>query len=151
MKIILYRPQIPQNTGNIIRTCQVTGTDLILVRPFAFKTDDKSLKRAGMDYFKDVSIEEIDDLFLYLKETSTPFYFFSSHASRAYTDAAYTEETLLIFGSESAGLPQKYHQEWPGQFVTIPMKKESRCLNLATSVGIALYEGLRQQEWLIIK
>ena len=144
MKIVLYRPQIPQHTGNIVRTCKVTGSELILVRPLGFKTDDRSLKRAGLDYWEGVDVTEIDDLMIYLENLETLFYFFSFHAKKLYTDVTYDQDTILIFGSESAGLPQKYHERWPEKFVTLPMIDGSRCLNLATSVGIGVYEGLRQ-------
>lgn len=144
MKIILYRPQIPQNTGNIVRTCKVTGSELVLVRPLGFKTDDRSLKRAGLDYWDGVDVTEIDDLMTYLENLEAPFFFFSSHAKTIYTDVAYNEDTALIFGSESAGLPPKYLERWSEKFVTLPMVDGSRCLNLATSVGIGVYEALRQ-------
>lgn len=144
MKIILYRPQIPQNTGNIVRTCKVTGSKLVLVRPLGFKTDDRSLKRAGLDYWDGVDVTETDDLMAYLENLQTPFFFFSSHAKTIYTDVTYSEDTALIFGSESAGLPSKYLEKWPEKFVTLPMIDGSRCLNLATSVGIGVYEALRQ-------
>lgn len=145
MKVILYRPQIPQNTGNIIRTCKVTSTDLILVHPLGFKTDNCSLKRAGLDYWEGVNVTEIDDLMSYLQILNTSFYFFSSHAKKIYTDVCYQQETTLIFGSESSGLPSKYKETWPDRFVTLPMKDGSRCLNLATAVGIGIYEVLRQR------
>lgn len=144
MKIILYHPQIPQNTGNIVRTCKVTGADLILVRPLGFKTDNHHLKRAGLDYWEGVNVKQIDNLTLYLEHLNSPFYFFSSHAQTLYTDPLYTQDTTLIFGSESAGLPPKYKEKWPSQFVTLPMKEGSRCLNLATAVGIGIYEVIRQ-------
>lgn len=144
---MLYHPQIPQNTGNIVRTCKVTGTELILVRPLGFQTDDRSLKRAGLDYWDGVRVTEIDDLMLYLNKVPSSFYFFSSHAKRYYTDFSYKNDSLLIFGSESAGLPSKYLEKWPEKFATLPMQKQSRCLNLATAVGIALYEALRQSHF----
>ena len=147
MNIVLYRPQIPQNTGNIVRTCKVTGTKLILVHPLGFNTDDKSLKRAGLDYWEGVCVSEIDNLMKFLEELQTPFYFFSSHAQRLYSDAEFTENATLIFGSESGGLPDKYFERWPEKFVTVPMQSGSRCLNLATTVGIGLYEALRQNNF----
>lgn len=144
MKIILFQPQIPQNTGNIVRTCSVTGTGLILVRPFGFSTQSRHLKRAGLDYWEGVEVEEIDDLDVFLEETRSPFFFFSSKAPINYTTASYTRDCLLIFGSETAGLPAKYFEKWPDRFLTIPMRPGSRCLNLATSAGIALFEAIRQ-------
>lgn len=145
MRVILYRPDIPQNTGNIIRTCSVTGTPLTLVRPLGFSTESEKLKRAGLDYFDPSLIDYIDDLESYLDNTTHPFFFFSRWAKTAYTEIEYTKESLLIFGSETKGLPPLFLKRWPSKFVRIPMVEGKRCLNLATSVGIALYEGLRQQ------
>lgn len=143
MKVILYQPQIPPNTGNVVRTCAVTGTDLVLVRPFGFAVTDRWLKRAGLDYWEGVDVLMIDDLEQYLEEHSD-FYFFSSKGQKLYTDVSYTNDSMLIFGSETTGLPDSFHERWPERFVKIPMKEGARCLNLATSVGIGLYEGVRQ-------
>jgi tRNA (cytidine/uridine-2'-O-)-methyltransferase len=147
MKIILFQPQIPQNTGNIARTCAATNTDLILVRPLGFSTQSRHLKRAGLDYWDGVKLSEIDDLQAFLEQTSTPFYFFSSHAKIAYSDTNYTPDSLLIFGSETAGLPSQYLEKWETHFRTIPMVEKTRCLNLANSANIVLYEALRQNQF----
>ena len=144
MKIILYQPQIPQNTGNIIRTCSVTNTDLILVKPLGFKTDSKRLKRAGLDYFENVNVLEIDDLFLFLENTKYNFYFFSSKATKKYSEISFKKDDLLIFGSENFGVDIKFSEMYKKNFHTIPMLKNSRCLNLATSCGIVLFEAYRQ-------
>lgn len=144
MKIILFQPQIPQNTGNIVRTCSVTGAGLILVRPLGFSTQSRHLKRAGLDYWEGVSVEEIDDLDAKLAAVGAPFFFFSSKVEANYTTAPYTDDSLLIFGSETTGLPPRYLQKWPERFFTIPMRPGSRCLNLATSVGVVLFEAIRQ-------
>lgn len=144
MRIILFQPEIPQNTGNVIRTCSVTGSDLVLVRPLGFSLNDRWLKRAGLDYFEGVRVEMIDDLEAYLDNLQDPFYFLSSKAKTAYTHAKFNEKTSLIFGSETKGLDPKFLAKWPDKFLTIPMKPEARCLNLATSVGIVLFEALRQ-------
>lgn len=144
MKIILYQPQIPQNTGNIVRTCAVTGTDLVLVTPLGFSIEDRWLKRAGLDYWEGVNVKTIDDIENYLEQTTSPFYFFSSKATKSYTDIQFQENDILIFGSETTGLPTAFHEKWPDRFAKIPMIKGVRCLNLATSAGIVLYEGLRQ-------
>lgn len=149
--IVLYRPQIPQNTGNIVRTCHATGANLVLVKPLGFKTNDKSLKRAGLDYWEGVNISLIDDLEDYLESTTSPFYFLSSKAKTMYTEGAFTEDTVLIFGSESAGLPEKFSHRWPEKFLTLPMKNNSRCLNLSNSVAIALYEVLRQNAFISLR
>ncbi|MES2199015.1 MAG: tRNA (cytidine(34)-2'-O)-methyltransferase [Chlamydiota bacterium] len=145
MKVILYEPQIPQNTGNIVRTCKVTGSDLTLVKPLGFSITDRALKRAGLDYWDGVSVEVIDNLLEYLSHIQTPFYFLSSHAKKSYTEVAYTPNDLLIFGSETAGLPSIFLEKWPELFITLPMMNDSRCLNLANTVSIVLYEAWRQQ------
>ena len=147
MIIILYNPQIPQNTGNIVRTCKATGSDLILVKPLGFSTSSRMLKRAGLDYWNDVNITEIDDLESFLENKSVPFYFFSSKVSKSYTQVKYTSDSILIFGSETSGLPPYVFDKWGKNFVTIPMKTQARCLNLSNSVAIGLYEALRQTEF----
>jgi tRNA (cytidine/uridine-2'-O-)-methyltransferase len=146
MKIVLYQPQIPQNTGNIVRTCAVTGCSLMLVRPLGFSVLSRWLKRAGLDYWEgvDVQIIEEEEFQAMLQKTENRFYFFSSKARRSYTDVSYNEADLLVFGSETAGLPQSFSEQWPESFVSLPMVPQARCLNLATSVGIAVYEARRQ-------
>lgn len=144
MKIILFQPQIPQNTGNIVRTCSVTGTSLSLVKPLGFDTSDRMLKRAGLDYWEGVEVSFLDNLEIFLQETTQPFYFFSSKATQTYTEIPFTSDSILIFGAETHGLPESLWEKYSDRFYAIPMKEESRCLNLATSAGIVLYEGLRQ-------
>lgn len=144
MKIVLFQPQIPQNTGNIVRTCAATGSSLILVRPLGFSTQSRHLKRAGLDYWDGVSVEEIDDLEAYLEKSQRPFFFLSSKASPLYTEASYTKDAILIFGSETKGLAPIFWNRWPERFYTIPMVPNQRCLNLASSAAIVLYEALRQ-------
>jgi tRNA (cytidine/uridine-2'-O-)-methyltransferase len=146
MKVILFKPEIPQNTGNIIRTCFLTNTNISIVTPASFSLSDKNLKRAGLDYFKDVNLEKIDDLENYLIDKKS-FYFFSSKAQKKYTDVEYTKNSILIFGSETAGLPDIFFEKYPSHFVTIPMKENSRCLNLSNTVAIGLYEALRQNHF----
>ncbi len=149
MKIILFEPQIPQNTGNIVRTCAVTGTDLIIYNP-GFSTSDRMLKRAGLDYWEGVNvqlIEELEELEKLLNDSKGNFYFFSSKATNRYSDISYTKDDWLIFGSETTGLPSKFFEKWPEHYATIPMKEGVRCLNLATSAGIVVYEAWRQQNF----
>jgi tRNA (cytidine/uridine-2'-O-)-methyltransferase len=148
MKVILYQPQIPQNAGNVVRTCAVTGCDLIMVRPLGFSTHDRWLKRAGLDYWEGVNVSFIDDLEAYLEEYTGSFYFFSSKVPTLYTSVPYQADSALIFGSETAGLPPIFFERWPKHFVTLPMIEGVRCLNLATSVGIGVYEAWRQQGFL---
>lgn len=147
MKIVLFQPQIPQNTGNIIRTCSVTGSSLLLVRPLGFSTSSRMMKRSSLDYASEVEIEEIDDLQTYLENSSSSFYFFSSKVEKPYSSISYAKDSLLIFGSETAGLPNFFFEKYADNFATIPMKKDSRCLNLSNAVSIVLYEALRQQNF----
>lgn len=144
MQIILYQPQIPQNTGNIVRTCSVTGSSLGLVTPLGFSIHDRWLKRAGLDYWEGVDLQIIEDLEAFLEKATENFYFLSSKASTHYTDLRFEKNDILIFGSETAGLDPKFFARWPEKFARIPMVSEARCLNLATSVGIVLFEAWRQ-------
>lgn len=144
MKVILYNPQIPQNTGNIVRTCRITGSDLILIPPLGFDISHSKCQRAGLDYWDMVNIKHIPNLCLYLRSTSNNFYFFSSKADCIYSDIEYKFDDILIFGSETSGLPSYLKKEWPNHFYTIPMLDTNRCLNLSNSVAIILYEAWRQ-------
>lgn len=144
MQIILFQPQIPQNTGNIIRTCKAINAKLALVKPLGFSLNERHMKRAGLDYCKDFEIELIDDLPLYLKKNRRPFFFFSSKAKRSYTEISYPPDPILIFGSETTGLPLSYFDLYPEQFITLPMAPGARCLNLSNTVAIAAYEARRQ-------
>jgi len=144
MKIVLYRPQIPQNTGNIARTCGAANAGLVLVGPLGFSLADRHMKRAGLDYWDRVDVQTIDDLDTWLVQEKKPFFFFSSKANRPYTEASFTTEALLILGSETEGLPEGLWEKYPDRFYTIPMAEGQRCLNLASSAAIVLYEALRQ-------
>ncbi|MEX1012917.1 MAG: tRNA (cytidine(34)-2'-O)-methyltransferase [Waddliaceae bacterium] len=145
MKVVLFEPQIPQNTGNIVRTCSVTGCGLILVEPLGFSTASRHLKRAGLDYWEGIDLLKIDNLDAFLEETDDPFWFFSSKAEKSYADVSYESNDLLIFGSETSGLPPHFEEKYRDRFLRLPMRENKRCLNLATSVGIAVYEAWRQQ------
>lgn len=147
MKIVLYQPQIPQNTGNIVRTCAVTGSDLLLIEPLGFSISDRWLKRAGLDYWEGVEVAKMDNLEQYLDNYPGQFWFFSSKATRRYCDVGYQQDDLLIFGSETTGLPDHFLERWPEKFLTVPMVPEARCLNLATTAGIVVYEAWRQQNF----
>lgn len=144
MKVILYNPQIPQNTGNIVRTCRITGSDLILIPPLGFDISHSKCQRAGLDYWDMVNIKYITNLSSYLRSTTNNFYFFSSKADYIYSDIEYKFDDILIFGSETSGLPSYLKKEWPNHFYTIPMLDTNRCLNLSNSVAIILYEAWRQ-------
>jgi len=147
MEIVLFSPDIAQNVGNIARTCAATGTRLVLVRPLGFSLSSRQMKRAGLDYWDQLELEVVDDLDTYLEQTPCPTYFFSTKASDSYTSIAFEPNARLVFGSESAGLNEETHQKYSSQFYTIPMRKETRSLNLSNSVAIVLFEGLRQQNF----
>jgi tRNA (cytidine/uridine-2'-O-)-methyltransferase len=146
MQIILYQPQIPQNTGNIVRTCAAAAAGLVLVRPLGFSTNNRHLKRAGLDYWEGVEVQEIDDMLAYVEDKAV--FFFSSKAEKSYTEAAYPPNALLVFGSETEGLPAHFKERWPDRFFKIPMSPKARCLNLACSVSIVLFEAQRQNHFL---
>jgi tRNA (cytidine/uridine-2'-O-)-methyltransferase len=145
VKIVLFQPQIPQNTGNIARTCAATNAGLILVRPLGFSLADRHMKRAGLDYWDRVSLEVVDTVEDILPRGSC--FFFSSKAKKIYSSASFPSDSLLIFGSETEGLPKDLFENYPERFYTIPMATGQRCLNLASSVAIVLYEALRQNEF----
>jgi len=150
MNIILFEPQIPQNTGNIVRTCAVTGAKLFLVRPLGFNITNRWLKRAGLDYWEGVKVNFIDDLKSFLQNTSSRFFFFSAHATNRYCDVTYEKDDFLIFGSETKGLPKEFWDLWPDHFYMIPKRNGTRCLNLANAASIVLYEAWRQQGFAVI-
>ena len=146
MYVVLYAPQIPQNTGNIARTCAATRTHLILIEPLGFQLHDKYLKRAGLDYFSMVDIQVLPDFeALMEKYPHACYHFASTKAPRSYTEAQYGEEDFLVFGCETKGLPESLLKRVYDRCVRIPMRADARSLNLANSVAIVLYEALRQQ------
>lgn len=143
--IVLVEPEIPQNTGNIVRTCAATGCRLHLVKPLGFEVSDKYLKRAGLDYWHMTEIfyyENLNDFFA--KNAIGDFYYFSTKAKQIYCDVAYKNGDYLIFGKETKGLSEELLKENYDKTVRIPMIDESRSLNLSNSVAIALYEAQRQ-------
>lgn len=146
LNIVLVEPQIPQNTGNISRTCAVTGAALHLVKPYGFEISDKKLKRAGLDYWDKLEIHEYDDLDDFFSKNSGEFYFFTTKGRMVHSDVDYPQdrEVYIIFGREDKGLPEKLLYENSKSCVRIPMRKTLRSLNLSNSVAIACYEVLRQ-------
>ena len=146
LHICLIEPEIPQNTGNIARTCAVTGASLHLVRPFGFEITSAKLKRAGLDYWDKLDITYYDsfDEFLAAHE-GAPMYYFSSHADHSYADVTYPSGVFLIFGKESVGLPEELVRANADRALRIPMLPTLRCLNLSNSVALAVYEALRQR------
>ena len=146
--IVLHQPEIPQNTGNIARTCAATGAALHLIRPMGFEVDDKKLKRAGLDYWDKLDITYYDDLDdFYEKHEGATVYYFTTKAPRAYTEIPYPDEVFIMFGKESAGLPEELLFAHPDHAVRIPMREGLRSLNLSNSVAVAVYEILRQRDF----
>ena len=148
LNIVLVEPEIPQNTGNIARTCAATGARLHIVKPMGFTPTDKHLKRAGLDYWHYLDItyyENIEELFE--KNRGGMFYYFSTKAPRAYTEISYPDNCYIVFGKETKGLPEKLLFENPDTTVRIPMITGIRSLNLSNSVAIAAYEILRQWDF----
>lgn len=144
--IVLVEPEIPQNTGNIVRTCAATGSALHLVRPLGFDTSDKMLKRAGLDYWKDVdityydSIEEVMDKYY----RGDNFYFMSTKGKAVYSSVSFKDGDFLVFGKETRGLNELLLERFYDKTLRIPMIGETRSLNLANSVALTLYEAIRQ-------
>jgi len=145
LHVVLVEPEIPPNTGNIARLCLAAGARLHLIKPLGFSLDEKHLQRAGMDYWHLCDIHQWDSLAaLHNAEPSARFFYFTTKASRDYWDASFQDGDFLVFGRESRGLPESLLRENSDHCLKIPMKPEARSLNLATSVGIALYEAIRQ-------
>ena len=143
--MVLFEPEIPQNTGNIGRTCVAVGAKLWLVEPLGFELTEKRLRRAGLDYWQHLDLEIVDDWEQLLQRLpNVSPWVFTKHASQCYVDATYGIGDTLIFGNESSGLPAHIHDSWNERCVRVPMRDEVRSLNLATTAGIAIYEAQRQ-------
>ena len=146
LNVVLVEPEIPQNTGNISRTCAIVGARLHLVGPLGFCIDEKHVKRAGLDYWDKLDLQvypSLDDFFE--KNKNGRFYYFSTKASRRYTDIDYPDDAYLVFGKETKGLPEEIVFSHPDTAVRIPMRDGLRSLNLSNSAAIAVYEYLRQK------
>lgn len=146
--VVLVEPEIPQNTGNIARTCAATGCALHLVKPLGFEVSDRYLKRAGLDYWRFVDVrlhESFGDAVASLGDAR--LFLFTTKAEKKYTDVCYRDGDALVFGRETKGLPEELLVERRESCVRIPMAEESRSLNLSNAVAIAVYEGLRQNEF----
>lgn len=148
LNIVMVEPEIPQNTGNVARTCAATGARLHLVGKMGFTPDDKKLKRAGLDYWYLLDITYYDSLEdFFAKNQGGNFFYFSTKAQHRHTDVKYPDNTYLVFGKETAGLPEKLLYENPDKCVRIPMIDEARSLNLSNAVAIGVYETLRQWDY----
>lgn len=146
MNVVLYEPEIPANTGNIGRTCVATGTRLHLIEPLGFRLGEKEIRRAGMDYWKDLDVRLYLDYADFMKKNpGARIYYASTKAIQTYDQVSYREDDFLMFGKESAGIPEEILLENQETAVRIPMKEDIRSLNLSNSVAVVLYEALRQQ------
>ena len=146
LNIVLVEPQIPQNSGNVARTCAVTGARLHLIKPLGFDISDKAVKRCGLDYWYlvDISVyENIDEYFA--RHGDRNIYLATTKAPRAYSEADMTGDVAILFGKETAGLPEALREKYRDRCIRIPMISEARSLNLSNSVAILAYEALRQQ------
>ncbi len=145
LNIVLYEPEIPQNTGNIARLCACLGAKLYLVGRLGFSLSDKYTKRAGLDYWDKLEIEHVDSLDDLIKDNkSSNFYYFTTKTTNIYTDFQYSQGDFLVFGPETRGIPEDVLNKNSSFCATIPMKKITRSLNLSNSVAIAAYEAFRQ-------
>lgn len=143
--IVLVNPEIPSNTGNIVRTCVATGTTLHLIRPLGFSTEDKMLKRAGLDYWYEASIHYYDSLQeLQDKYPHVPMYYMSTKGSRVYSDVSYPQECMLVYGRETKGLDEQLLHDNYDMTVRVPMIGDTRSLNLSNTVALTVYEVYRQ-------
>ena len=152
INIVLHEPEIPQNTGNIARTCAATGAALHLIRPLGFAIDDRKLKRAGLDYWHQLDITYYDGLAdFYAKNPEAEVYYFSTKAPHLYTEIEYPNPVYIMFGKETKGLPEELLHDNPERCVRLPMREGLRSLNLSNSVAIAVYEILRQGNFADLK
>jgi tRNA (cytidine/uridine-2'-O-)-methyltransferase len=144
LNIVLVEPQIPQNTGNIARTCAATGAKLHIVKPMGFSVDDNKLKRAGLDYWHLLDITYYDNIQDFFAKNDGPYYYFSTKGQHIYSDVNYPDKAYIVFGREDAGLDEALLYENPDYCVRVPMITEARSLNLSNTVCLAAYEVLRQ-------
>ena len=148
LNIVLHQPEIPQNTGNIGRTCVATGVRLHLIEPLGFLLNEKSLKRAGMDYWKELDVTTYITYEEFLtKNPGAKIYYATTKGRQLYTDVSYESDCYLMFGKESGGIPEEILKEHPDTCIRIPMIGETRSLNLSNAAAIVLYEALRQNHF----
>ena len=150
--IVLFEPEIPANTGNIGRTCVATGTKLHLIEPLGFRLNEKSIRRAGMDYWQDLDVTRYINWEDFLeKNPNARIYMATTKGKHLYTEVSYEPDCYLMFGKESAGIPEEILIKHPNECIRIPMIGETRSLNLSNSVAIVLYEALRQNQFAHMK
>lgn len=152
MHIVLHEPEIPQNTGNIARTCAATGAKLHLIEPLGFSIDEKALKRAGLDYWHLLDVKTYKNFEEFLEENNHPkIYMATTKAKHTHVEVQYDEDSYIMFGKETAGIPEEILVNYPETCIRIPMVKEARSLNLSNSVAIVLYEALRQTDFKLLQ
>ena len=144
INIVMVEPEIPQNTGNVARTCAATGARLHIVKPMGFNIDDKKLKRAGLDYWHYLDITYYDGLEDFFSKNDGAFFYFTTKGRQTHSEVSYPDNCYLLFGKETKGLPEELLIKNPERCVRIPMQGEIRSLNLSNSESIPLYEALRQ-------
>jgi len=145
LNIVLYSPEIPQNTGNISRTCAVTGARLHIIKPIGFEISDRTLKRAGLDYWDKLDVTYYESYADFTEKNKTAeIYYFTAHTERSFASVSYPDGVFLMFGRESVGLPRELVEANPDRTLRIPMRGELRCLNLSNAVAVAAYEFYRQ-------
>ena len=148
LNIVLFEPEIPANTGNIGRTCVATGTSLHLIEPLGFSLSEKAIKRAGMDYWKDLDVKRYVNWEDFMeKNPEAKIYMATTKGRHVYSEVNYEPDCFIMFGKESAGIPEEILKEHPDTCVRIPMIGETRSLNLSNSVAVVLYEALRQNRF----
>ena len=150
LNVVLVEPEIPQNCGNIARTCAATGARLHLVKPLGFDVSDRAVKRAGLDYWHLVEVtvyESLTDLFARHPEAAADCWLATTKAPRDYTAAAFRDECWLFFGKETAGLPEAFRAAHAGRCIRLPIRAEARSLNLSNSVAVVVFEALRQLDF----
>ena len=148
LNIVLFEPEIPANTGNIGRTCVATGTRLHLIEPLGFRLNEKSIKRAGMDYWEHLDVTRYINFEEFLeKNPGAKIYMATTKGQHVYTEVNYEPDCYIMFGKESAGIPEEILVEHPDNCIRIPMLSEIRALNLSNSVAVVLYEALRQNNF----
>ena len=151
--VVLFRPEIPPNTGNIIRTCMASNSKLHLIKPLGFRIDDASFKRAGLDYLRSFEFEtheNFDDFINTCNPKKKNIYLITRFSDYTYSEADLSnpeEDYYFVFGSETHGLPEELHKEYEGNRLRVPMDANARCLNLSNTVAIIVYEALRQQNF----
>lgn len=146
--IVLFEPEIPANTGNIARTCSVTGCSLHLIKPLGFSIEDKQLKRAGLDYWDLLDIHQYNNLKEFLQKADLSLlYLLTTKGPRSYTDISFPQGAYIMFGKETKGLPNSLRMEYPEQCFRIPMLKEARSLNLSNAAALVVYEAFRQHNF----